>query len=47
MYFNPVLATALSYGCEGLGAIEHAVVYWTGPILGIMAARRIQIENRI
>nr|XP_018903899.1 PREDICTED: aquaporin-12A [Bemisia tabaci]XP_018903900.1 PREDICTED: aquaporin-12A [Bemisia tabaci]XP_018903901.1 PREDICTED: aquaporin-12A [Bemisia tabaci] len=37
-YFNPVLATALKYGCEGNTTIEHFVVYWIGACLGSVAA---------
>lgn len=34
MYFNPILATTVTYGCEGLSTMEHIFVYWIGPIIG-------------
>ena len=34
MYFNPILATTVTYGCEGLNTMEHIFVYWIGPIIG-------------
>ncbi|XP_058463981.1 aquaporin-11 [Malaya genurostris] len=33
-YFNPVLATALKWGCAGNSALEHIVVYWIGSCVG-------------
>jgi hypothetical protein len=41
MYFNPVLATIVTYGCAGAQPTEHMLVYWLGPILGLLAAKRI------
>jgi len=35
-YFNPALATALKYGCEGNTLLEHAVVYWIGACAGAL-----------
>ncbi|KAK9702153.1 hypothetical protein QE152_g30130 [Popillia japonica] len=33
-YFNPALATALKYGCQGSTIPEHMLVYWLGPMIG-------------
>lgn len=33
-YFNPVLATALKWGCRGHSNLEHIIVYWIGACLG-------------
>lgn len=33
-YFNPVLATALKWGCRGHTNIEHIMVYWLGACIG-------------
>lgn len=33
-YFNPVLATALKWGCAGNSALEHIIVYWIGSCVG-------------
>ncbi|EAT33473.1 AAEL014108-PA [Aedes aegypti] len=33
-YFNPVLATALKWGCAGNSALEHIIVYWIGSCAG-------------
>uniref|UniRef100_T1GT92 Aquaporin n=1 Tax=Megaselia scalaris TaxID=36166 RepID=T1GT92_MEGSC len=33
-YFNPVLATALKWGCSGHTNIEHIIVYWIGACVG-------------
>lgn len=33
-YFNPVLATALKWGCSGHTNIEHIIVYWLGACTG-------------
>lgn len=33
-YFNPVLATALKFGCQGHTVTEHVVVYWGGSCVG-------------
>uniref|UniRef100_A0A914UJP4 Aquaporin n=1 Tax=Plectus sambesii TaxID=2011161 RepID=A0A914UJP4_9BILA len=38
MYFNPILAFCLTFGCEGLSNIGHLFVYWVGPILGWISA---------
>lgn len=35
-YFNPVLATALKWGCRGHSNLEHIIVYWIGACLGAM-----------
>jgi hypothetical protein len=31
-YLNPVLATALKFGCRGHTPVEHFIVYWLGEI---------------
>lgn len=33
-YFNPVLATALKWGCSGYTNIDHILVYWVGACAG-------------
>lgn len=33
-YFNPVLATALKWGCSGYTNIDHILVYWVGACSG-------------
>lgn len=33
-YFNPVLATALKWGCSGYSNIDHILVYWLGACVG-------------
>ncbi|XP_037950750.1 aquaporin-11-like [Teleopsis dalmanni] len=42
-YFNPVLATALKWGCRGHTNLEHIIVYWigacTGAILSVVVFR--------
>uniref|UniRef100_A0A1B0D2Q3 Uncharacterized protein n=1 Tax=Phlebotomus papatasi TaxID=29031 RepID=A0A1B0D2Q3_PHLPP len=35
-YFNPVLATALKWGCSGHTNIEHIIVYWIGSCGGAL-----------
>lgn len=35
-YFNPVLATALKWGCSGHTNIEHVIVYWIGSCTGAL-----------
>lgn len=37
-YFNPVLATALKWGCSGHTNIEHIIVYWIGACVGAVAS---------
>lgn len=37
-YFNPVLATALKWGCSGYSNIDHIIVYWIGACVGGMAS---------
>jgi len=41
MYLNPVLATIVTYGCTGAQPMEHMLVYWVGPIIGLLAAKMI------
>lgn len=35
-YFNPVLATALKWGCRGHTNMEHIIVYWIGACIGAL-----------
>lgn len=35
-YFNPVLATALKWGCSGHTNWEHIIVYWIGACSGAL-----------
>lgn len=37
-YFNPVLATALKWGCSGHTNLEHIIVYWIGACVGALAS---------
>jgi len=37
-YFNPVLATALKWGCSGHSNMEHIIVYWIGACVGAIAS---------
>lgn len=37
-YFNPVLATALKWGCSGHTNMEHIIVYWIGACAGAVAS---------
>uniref|UniRef100_A0A1B0A4L1 Aquaporin n=1 Tax=Glossina pallidipes TaxID=7398 RepID=A0A1B0A4L1_GLOPL len=37
-YFNPVLATALKWGCRGHTNIEHIIVYWIGACVGAVVS---------
>jgi len=37
-YFNPALATALQFGCEGSTPFQHVLVYWIGDTLGAVGA---------
>jgi len=41
MYFNPILATTVTYGCAGLDTGEHLLIYWLGPIVGQIAGTRL------
>jgi hypothetical protein len=34
-YFNPVLASTIQFGCEGITLKDHVLVYWLGPIIGL------------
>src|SRR6266487_3493099 len=45
-YFNPILASALTLGCEGNTFIEHFFVYWFGAIIGGLGARYMHILLR-
>ncbi len=38
MNVNPALATATTYNCKGHSLLEHVVVYWCGPFLGVLAS---------
>ena len=38
MNVNPALATASTYNCKGHTLLEHIVVYWIGPCLGVLAS---------
>lgn len=38
-YFNPILATSLEYGCQGIDFYQHALVFWLGPLVGHVVAR--------
>ena len=33
-YFNPILASAVQAGCEGVVVYEHILCYWVAPIVG-------------
>ena len=32
MYGNPLNATNQTFGCDGITAVEHFIVYWMGPL---------------
>jgi len=38
-YFNPIMASALTFGCEGNSLFEHLAVYWIGSLVGGIGAR--------
>ena len=38
MNVNPALATASTYNCKGHTLLEHIIVYWVGPCLGVLAS---------
>lgn len=38
-YFNPILASALTFGCSGCTYKEHLLVYWVAAILGAIASK--------
>lgn len=40
-YFNPMLASSLEYGCQGIQVHQHAAVFWLGPLLGHVMARAL------
>ncbi|KAM8805038.1 aquaporin-12-like [Eudromia elegans] len=37
-FFNPVLATAVTFQCSGSSLQEYIQVYWLGPLAGMLAA---------
>ncbi|XP_013807931.1 aquaporin-12-like [Apteryx mantelli] len=37
-FFNPVLATAVTFHCSGSSLQEYIQVYWLGPLAGMLAA---------
>ena len=44
-WMNPVLATAHTYKCVGHGdLLEHLMVYWVGPFLGVLLARELNFK---
>lgn len=38
---NPVLASSLEYGCAGATTYQHFAVFWLGPLLGHLCARKL------
>lgn len=36
--FNPALAQALQFGCQGLSTEKFLFVYWLGPAVGVIVA---------
>ncbi|CAM1294661.1 AQP11 (predicted) [Pycnogonum litorale] len=40
-YFNPILATALTYGCSGSSFREHLMVYWISAIMGAISSKEM------
>uniref|UniRef100_A0A2K6FI25 Aquaporin n=1 Tax=Propithecus coquereli TaxID=379532 RepID=A0A2K6FI25_PROCO len=37
-FFNPALAAAVTFRCSGHTVLEHAQVYWLGPLTGMVLA---------
>jgi len=46
MYFNPILAFSITYGCDGVKPVEHALVYWLGPFIGWTLATEVHARTR-
>ncbi|CAG0909745.1 unnamed protein product, partial [Darwinula stevensoni] len=44
-YFNPLLASARRWGCEGATFWQHCVGYWVGSAAGELARRRGRREG--
>lgn len=36
-FMNPVLASAVQFGCQGISGANHFLVYWLGPVVGSIA----------
>ncbi|XP_014668448.1 PREDICTED: uncharacterized protein LOC106809762 [Priapulus caudatus] len=50
MYYNPILATAAQFGCEGATRWDHFIVYWIGPILASLLLSfyaRLRIKRNV
>jgi len=47
MYYNPILATVRTYGCEGLAFRDWFALYWLAPIVaqigGTLVVRRLRL----
>ena len=35
------MATGLSFGCRGTAPLEHILVYWVGPFIGVFVALQL------
>lgn len=46
-YFNPILATALKWGCSGHTNFEHIIVYWFGACVGSVLSVPIYKINAV
>ncbi|XP_054267794.1 aquaporin-11-like [Macrosteles quadrilineatus] len=46
-YFNPVLASALKFGCKGHTHSEHVFVYWIGACTGAILSVFLYHNSRI
>ncbi|XP_051979530.1 aquaporin-12-like [Xyrauchen texanus] len=44
-YVNPSLAFALTFTCPGHTFLEYAVVYWLGPLVGMILALFLYLGN--
>ncbi|XP_051550712.1 aquaporin 12 [Myxocyprinus asiaticus] len=44
-YVNPSLAFALTFTCPGHTFLEYAVVYWLGPLIGMILALFLYLGN--
>lgn len=46
MYLNPINATNQSFGCRGVTALDHFLIYWVGPLAAAFIATRLHTWMR-